>query len=409
MRRSGNTGGVAPLTPGVGETVDQAGEQRSARIESLRALAALAVLFGHVVAASLALNQAVPGAQPSADIVERLLYGGGFGVFFFFALTGYLLFWPFVKRDFGSGEPIDLSRYATNRALRILPLYLVVVVAGLALKAGPTSAEEWIRHLTLTQTFSGETAGTINLVAPLWSIVVEIHFYILLPLLAWAVARIARGSVALAATTLLILAGASLAVRLKTMTFAAGPPDPLWRLNLPTTFLFFVPGMLLALSRLSWERQRPWWLRGPIERADLWIVASLPLWVAVVLINFGFAPLVGVAAFLVVGACVLPLRPGMLTRALEWSPLAILGVASYSLYAWHVPVIEAVLETGWPATPWTVLALASVPASILVALGSYRWIEAPFLRLRTQWSRAAAARRPRGGAPGKVRPSHESG
>jgi peptidoglycan/LPS O-acetylase OafA/YrhL len=96
---------------------------------------------------------------------------------------------------------------------------------------------------------------------------------------------------------------------------------------------------------------------------------------------------------------VLPLRPGVLTRALEWAPLAALGVASYSLYAWHVPVIEAVLEVGWPASPWTVLAAASVPISIAVALASYRLVEAPFLRLRGQWSRAAAARRPRRRGP----------
>jgi hypothetical protein len=106
-----------------GQSIDQGGEQRSARIESLRALAAMAVLLGHVVAASLALNQAVPGATSSADPVEKLLFGGGYGVFFFFfALTGYLLFWPFVKRDFGHGggmagaEPAAIPGGARRRA-----------------------------------------------------------------------------------------------------------------------------------------------------------------------------------------------------------------------------------------------------------------------------------------------------
>jgi len=70
-----------------GEAINQAGEQRSARVESLRALAALAVVWGHVVAASLALNPALPSAS-DLGLIERIAYGGGYGVFFFFALTG---------------------------------------------------------------------------------------------------------------------------------------------------------------------------------------------------------------------------------------------------------------------------------------------------------------------------------
>ncbi len=112
-----------------GQAINQAGEERSARVESLRALAALAVVWGHVVAASLALNPALPSAS-DLGTVERIAYGGGYGVFFFFALTGYLLFWPFAKRYFGRGDSIDLRSYAVNRALRILPLYYAVVVVS---------------------------------------------------------------------------------------------------------------------------------------------------------------------------------------------------------------------------------------------------------------------------------------
>ena len=46
------------------------------------------------------------------------------------------------------------------------------------------------------------------------------------------------------------------------------------------------------------------------------------------------------ASFLLVGAAVLPLRSGLLVRVLRWRPLAALGVASYSLYLWHYPIVE---------------------------------------------------------------------
>jgi peptidoglycan/LPS O-acetylase OafA/YrhL len=70
----------------------------------------------------------------------------------------------------------------------------------------------------------------------------------------------------------------------------------------------------------------------------------------------------------------------VLARALDWRPLALVGVASYSLYLWHLPIVEAL-------TPGAVL--VSVPLSLLAALVSYRLVEAPFLRLRRRWSSSA--------------------
>ncbi len=368
-----------------GEAISQAGEERSARVESLRALAALGVVWGHVAAASLALNPALPSAN-DLGLVERMAYGGGYGVFFFFALTGYLLFWPFAKVYFGGGDSVDLRRYAVNRALRILPLYYVVVVVVLLFQAHSPGLGVWARFLTFTETLSPGTAGRI--VGPAWSLVVELCFYLLVPLIAYAVARLARGSRARAAAVLIALGLGSLALRVATI-YTANPVDPLWRLNLPATFLFFVPGMLLALVRVRWESDRPSWLRGWPLQGDLWILVSIPLWALVVLVSYSLDFLVGVAAFLIIGACVLPLRTGPVTNALQWRPLAIVGVASYSLYLWHVPVIKALTDAG-ASTGFAVLTAIAVPVSIAVALASYAVIESPFLRLRRQWARSAA-------------------
>ena len=109
-----------------GRTVSQAGEQRSARIESLRAIAALAVLAGHVIVV------AAP-TEVNDNLLYKLLFGGGLGVFFFFGLTGYLIFWPFAQRYFGEGDTVDLGRYAVNRLVRILPLYYAVVFFSLVI------------------------------------------------------------------------------------------------------------------------------------------------------------------------------------------------------------------------------------------------------------------------------------
>src|SRR5947207_12806370 len=122
-------------------TVTQAGEIRSARIESIRALAALAVLEGHAFGYA---HGWIP-QDIYCSYLHRVVLGGGSAVLVFFALSGYLLFWPFAKRWFGPGDPIDLRRYAINRVLRILPLYYVAVIVVLLVQEHGGTFGEWWR------------------------------------------------------------------------------------------------------------------------------------------------------------------------------------------------------------------------------------------------------------------------
>jgi peptidoglycan/LPS O-acetylase OafA/YrhL len=363
----GVAAGVAPVIesrtagePRDAARVDQAGERRLARVESLRALAAISVLVGHVWGADHAFGQ---GARDS--LLARTIFGGGYGVYVFFALSGYLLFRPLAAATFDGGK-VDLRRYAINRVLRILPLYYVVVVVLLVVQEGGGTPGQWLRFLTLTENLFRSTALTVD--APIWSLIVEIQFYALLPLVAIGVARLTGGSRRHAATLLLLagLGGAALRWELINHRHAT---DPRIVYSLATTAFFFVPGMLLALVG---EVRLPRALR----HADLWLLASVPVWLWI-FDDYRRTPWAAVACFLVVGAATLPLTPGPLTRALDWRPLALIGVASYSLYLWHLPIVEALAPH----------ALAfSVPASLAVALVSYRFVEAPFLRQRRRWS-----------------------
>jgi peptidoglycan/LPS O-acetylase OafA/YrhL len=349
--------------------VVQAGERRLATVESLRAIAAAGVLAGHAWGIA-------HGFGPSAtdSFAGRVLYGGGFGVFLFFAITGYLIYWPFARRAFGDGRPIALRRYARNRALRILPLYVVsVVVVLVAFEDGETRGE-WLRFLLMGETFSRATVTTVNPL--LWSVVVEVHFYLLLPLLAAAVAALAGRSKARAASMLALLGAVSLAAWLWKVLPDGG--DPLWRHNLPATFFYFVPGMLLALLRLHVGDRAP-------GGSDAWLAGAAVLSV-LILQDYDWAPAIVVATFLAVGACVLPLREGPLLRALRWRPLALLGIASYSLYIWHLVVLEQLVAIdGFPDGTAATLAV-TIPVCLAVAFASYRLIEVPFLRLRRRWT-----------------------
>jgi peptidoglycan/LPS O-acetylase OafA/YrhL len=378
----------APPAPR-GDVIQQAGEIRSVRVESLRGAACLAVLTAHIFGTAHTFNP-----DTTLDTyLHRTIFGGGFSLFLFFALSGYLLYWPFAKRDFADGRAVSLKSYARNRALRILPLYWIVVVVILLLQEGGGSWTQWWRFLSFSQSYFSDTVagapGQVN--GPMWSVIVELHFYTLLPLMALGIAWLSRGSRMAAAAIMLALAAAFLYVRWHFVTSTHGRGSLLWRYSTPANFYFFFPGMLLALLRLQWEEHRPRWLRGPLASGNLWMLASVPIWAIVLNApKYDRDSIAAVAAFLMVGACVLPVTAGALVRVLDWRPVAMMGLASYSMYLWHVPIVDFfernVVQASFPK-----LFLLAAPLSIVVALVSYALIERPFLRLRRRWAPSSAA------------------
>jgi peptidoglycan/LPS O-acetylase OafA/YrhL len=360
-----------------GEIV-QAGEPRSSRVESLRAVAALGVLVFHAYGGYVV-------ASNGDTLWRRLIGTGGLGVYLFFALTGYLLFWPFVRRGAGTASHAAIGRYVRNRILRIVPLYYFVLAVLLISEHGGGSANQWIRFLTFTQNFSRSTVNTVD--GPMWSLGVEVEFYALLPILAAGLALIARKSQVRLVLWLCVLAGLSFAVQIA-MVQLAHPPDLLWSLSLPATFFYFVSGMLLAVLRSRWEQHPPKALAGPAGRSDLWLLAAVVIWVpAAFSLRLGLVT-VPIASFLAVGACVLPLRSGAGVRALEWRPLAILGTASYGIYLWNFPVIDRLFDHGWGLGSLRLVGGSAILCCI-IALITYTLVEAPFLRLRQGWSRSS--------------------
>ncbi|MDQ3741198.1 MAG: acyltransferase [Actinomycetota bacterium] len=365
----------------MGGRIEQAGELRSARVESLRALAALGVLAGHAVLVAAATER-----TPDA-LVHRLVLGGLLGVFLFFALTGYLLYLPFVRGG------VNLRRYALNRALRILPLYWAVVAILYAAKPSGAQAADWWRFALFLQNYSADTISRLD--SPMWSLVVEVQFYLLLPLLALGLAAVARGSLARAAAVVGLLALASFALRLDRVLLGdEAVTSPIGRFALPTVFFFFTSGMLLALLRVHLDRTG----RTAAGSPSAWIAAGAALWL-VAANEPTWEPVVWAASFLTLGGCVLPLRgSAVLARALEWRPLAAIGTASYSLYLWHLPVLlvlagQSIAITAggvqrFSGDPWPMAKLIVLGAAVSVAVAavSYLVVERPFLRLRRRWA-----------------------
>ncbi len=365
--------------------VDQAGEARLASVESLRALAALGVLLGHTwVVATLGDPAATYGSVP-----RRAMVALGFSVYVFFALSGYLLLRPFVRQHFGGGAPVDVRSYARNRVLRVVPLYYFSIVFLLIVQNHGATPTLWWRHLLGLQMLWSDSIHPVN--GPLWSVIVEVQYYAVLPLLAVGLAAVSRGSRRRAAVALGLLGLASLALRIVLVTTADNPFSP-WAYQFPTTFFFLVSGMWMALLVDPWRERPPRLLAGPLGSATVWLAGAFALW-AISAWRLNLDALCAPASFLLLGPVLLPLRGTRFRRLLAWRPLAALGVATYSLYVWHGPILTA-LDQGRFGLPTNFVGLAAVvtPLCILAAAVSYRLVEAPFLRLRRRWAETSPAR-----------------
>ncbi len=362
--------------------VTQAGERRSSRIESLRALAALAVVLCH--------GWGYTNPVSYETFHARVIIGAGTeGVDVFFALTGFLIFLPLARQHFAGGPRVDLRGYARNRALRILPLYYVVLVTVAAIDGVALSTV--LRFAWFGENFR-DTLVARAIDGPMWSLVVELHFYLLLPVFAWGLARASRGSALRAGLVLLVLAG------LSTWFYEqqSGPHALTFVDSLPCCFQYFVPGMLLALARVRLERrERPSWSEHKLARADLMLLAAVALMVTPFLdlnLDLRLLPIAAVASLLIVGAVTLPVREAGVSRLLGLRPLAWLGVASYSLYLWHWPLMDWLPK---PASSgfggWLLFLAYALPACVAAAFLSFRLIEFPALRLRRRWFAGSTA------------------
>jgi peptidoglycan/LPS O-acetylase OafA/YrhL len=327
---------------------------------------------------------------------DRIVDAGGQGVFLFFALTGYLLFWPFAQRAFGNGRPISLRTYARNRALRILPLYYAVVVVLMILQENGSSFSQWWKFLTFSENFFTSSVGTVD--GPIWSLVVEVQFYILLPFLAYGLVKLSGRSRVRAAAILVVLAIPSVAL-FWLKVHRLGRLDLRWNLSFPVTFFNFVPGMLLALLR-GWLAERPPTRSPP---SDLLIGGGFALWLSAAVDPTKWGQLLlAVGSFTMLAAVVLPVRDGVLLRVLDARILGIVGVVSYSLYLWHFPILRFLHEQvgiDYPA----LLPLAFV-VCVPAAIASYYVIERPFLGLRRRWGSTTASSAPAAGVVAEAQP-----
>ncbi len=348
-------------------------------MDSLRAVGALLVLAAHVIGHAVRNGLDLPLPAVLAPLYRTTQLGP----FLLFGLSGYLLYLSFVRRDLGGGSPVDLRRYALNRLTRILPVY-VVVVAVLLWLSGTATPRAFLVYLTFSGNFAAYPTEQVNRV--LWTVAVEAQFYLALPVLAAVIAWFAGGLHRRAAVTIVVLAVAS-AVLAAAWPDDPGGAGPGWRLSLLTVFYHLAVGMLLAVLRHGWSGVPQALRAGPFGSGTAWLAGGLAAWWVLLVVARLEIPSTGAMVaivaidLLLLGGCLLPVRQGRAVRVLDARPLAAIGVVSYSLYAWHDPILREIASWNPPGGLLGLVAFG-LPACAVVTVASYLLVERPGMALR---------------------------
>jgi peptidoglycan/LPS O-acetylase OafA/YrhL len=327
------------------------GQNRVDRIDGLRALAVSGVLFLHA-------QMLTP-----TPFLAPLAHYGQLGVQLFFFLSGYIIYMAWERGGTGVGG------FYWNRIARIAPLYYLMLVLtyifGWSMSPDELNTENFVWHLFFAQGFSGSYAYAG--ISPMWSLTSEIAFYLVFPFL--------RG---LSTRTLLVFFAASflfgdvdtgLAYWLTGSTLLSATPLGAAKYMLAGMIVYrhrelFAQGWMVALSGVFAAAMA-------VLIAATFMGSELPAELPRSTILLFACPFMMFAQF------------SVFKIALENKIARHLGLTSYSIYLWQLPIIQELEKFGFKADLLTLTA-------IVVAVGtiSYLAVERPFLT----WFRASHAK-----------------
>ena len=300
---------------------------RIAVIDGVRAASILLVMAGHLLPL---------GPKP------LMLNGAacGMGMALFFILSGFLIT-RFLDRS------ADLVAFYVKRAVRIVPLaYLYFLILFVFFNH---SLSALVSELSFTLNYRDADIGLGN--GHIWSLCVEMQFYLVIGLLYRLIpkqAPLALAGLCVAVTVLKIAASAPYS----SLNGRFGEASRLWRLlekGLPVTLLLF----FISCNELA----------GPFQYARAYLAAAL------------------------VGGVLMTARP-RLVAALTSAPAVYVARISYALYIIHGGLMSGVFSGGSKLVLYGLKRPFTLLASFALAHVSTTWYE-PFWTARArQWLKA---------------------
>ncbi len=355
--------------------------------DGLRGIAVLIVVAYHLHERGV-MPDPTPLFGPLTALLPWPFLGGVLGVEIFFFLSGLVLFLPYARHLIEGRPRPAIAHFYLRRSLKIVPSYVVALLAiALIAPQEVPPAESLTQHVLLHLFFlhGFYPNAFASIVGPLWSLAVEVEFYVLFPL----VAAIWLRNVWLGAG-LMFAISALYRIHLA----QTGLAGTFWNsYQLPGFLNLFAAGMLsaylytLAKQRHWWFTTRPW-VAGGIAAAAL--VSFYVLFYDLIRQTGGPGWWTWqnnhrdiIAVLLSVAAVCGPFGAEEITDFVANPVTQFLADISYNLYLWNKPLITFFVATTNARGGWhggvALGAVVAMALCIAVAWFFTYFVERPFL------------------------------
>ena len=351
-------------------------------IDSLRALAVLAVIIYHV------------------DV--NYLPGGFLGVDLFFVLSGYLISSLIIKEYRKTGS-LNLYNFYIRRARRLLPAVYFMITVGLVVMVlfnevllrkshldaifGYIYSSNWWYIFHKLDYF--DSFGAQSPFKHLWSLAIEEQFYMIFPLLFLLVNRKKKskdGTYKLNKNFLYVILGLILVSLIAHILLF--DINNISRIYFGTDTRAFsllvgvVGAILYPMERLH--------AKVTLQQNMVYSVVSLvsiATLITVMIYTSEYNTLLYRGGFLLVAilGLIVIISSGkqhtLMSRLLSFKPVVFIGKISYSLYLWHFPVLVLTTPVSEIGNPNIFFVILRIVLTFAVAIVSYVFVETPIRKL----------------------------
>ena len=351
-------------------------------IDSLRALAVLAVIIYHV------------------DV--NYLPGGFLGVDLFFVLSGYLISSLIIKEYRKTGS-LNLYNFYIRRARRLLPAVYFMITVGLVVMVlfnevllrkshldaifGYIYSSNWWYIFHKLDYF--DSFGAQSPFKHLWSLAIEEQFYMIFPLLFLLVNRKKKskdGTYKLNKNFLYVVLGLILVSLIAhILLFDINNISRIY-FGTDTRAFSLLVGVVGAIL-YPMERLHD---KVTLQQNMIYSVvslASIATLITVMIYTSEYNTWLYRGGFLLVAilGLIVIISSGkqhtLMSRLLSFKPVVFIGKISYSLYLWHFPVLVLTTPVSEIGNPNIIFVVLRVILTFILATASYVFVETPIRKL----------------------------
>jgi len=354
-------------------------------LNGIRAIAAMAVLFGHTTLNldTFGLNSYILGTKADGHAATTTL--ANYGVTMFFALSGFLITYLLLEEK--RVQPISIRNFYARRILRIWPLYFSYMLFAMlttVLYDLPWAKGDLLYYVFLAANFAMVFDHAIALLGHYWSLGVEEQFYAFWPWVVKKSSRVFRTTILVCATLI------ALKLILRVIDIQTNDGNVSW----PYAFLEAtrIHCMLFgALGAILLFRGHALFLGFCTH-----LVTQLAAWTAILFVAFNRFHVISVLdneliALVTVVIIVAQAQKKNRIVKLDNRWMDALGKISYGIYMIHPLVLFYLAKVISLTDAGNLLNYLGVygavfGTTILVAHLSYRYFEKPFLRMKDRYS-----------------------